>query len=162
MNNVKEIDYLFKNPNGIHGVRHSINVLKLVIKLEIKLQLDNEQSDILEFCALYHDIGRDNDGKDNYHGFKSYSKIQKFGLLPNDININAIKFIIEYHSIDDEIALDELKNDKDDYIKKLYFAFKDADGLDRMRFKSDKFDERYLRFKESADLIQYAKEINRR
>lgn len=103
----------------------------------------------------YHDIGRTNEDVDNSHGIKSYD-IYKKDHKENEV----VKFLIEYHCIDDTKALERLQDfpqDEREAIWNLYQVLKDADALDRVRFKGpDKLDSNYLRLQTSKNLIAVA------
>jgi len=43
-------------------------------------KLDIQSKKILEFCAIFHDIGRTINGIDDYHGIKSIRKLQKMNF----------------------------------------------------------------------------------
>jgi exopolyphosphatase/pppGpp-phosphohydrolase len=143
---------------GIHGIEHAYRVLRLVQELSKLERLDQEQKIILEFCAIFHDIGRINDDVDDFHGKRSISKLNKcqyFGL--NHFNIPIVKYIIENHCISDKVGLKKIHHyncENNSEAKYLLSIFKDADGLDRVRL--DDFDPNFLRIQNSKSLITYA------
>jgi len=79
----------FVRPNGydasrtIHGVGHTSRVLVHALDLSDALDLSTWERDALGFAALWHDIGRTNDGVDYYHGAKSAGKAVALGLHVN-------------------------------------------------------------------------------
>lgn len=135
---IKE-EYFF-DPKSIHGVSHAIRVLILSQELAELYHLDTYYKQILVYCSVFHDIGRDNHGKDNEHGFKSYNKMIELNLIPEFYDSSShqlIRFIVENHQLDHEVAKRNLANypvkDKE-VAYQVYCILKDADTLDRCRF----------------------------
>jgi hypothetical protein len=146
---------------GIHGVEHAQRVLLLVQELASLEHLSPEQVEILEFCALYHDIGRINDSVDDIHGERSVQKLQQhdfFGLAQPHRRL--AEYIIKNHCITDKTAYAHETDygfaDMDTAIYLLQ-CFKDCDNLDRFRIFD--FNESYLRLKNSHQLIALAREL---
>mgnify|MGYP000848134925 CR=1 FL=1 len=149
----------FKSPSHIHGVEHTRRVLYLVFCLIHCLNIEADDAIILIIAALYHDIGRTNDGVDPKHGVKSYTRAEKRALLKSfsDQDKELIRFIIQNHSIDDNEVKDQSDlfhlDDRDRGIR-LLWIFKDADGLDRVRLGDLKVQK--LRHPESRALLLVA------
>lgn len=67
----------FVRPDGrdasrtIHGVGHAARVRVHASEIAAALDLDAWEREVLDYAALWHDIGRTNDGADYYHGAKS-------------------------------------------------------------------------------------------
>lgn len=124
---------LFFKPHGIHGVLHTKRVLMLNLILAYKMKLNREEIMLLATASIYHDIGRKTDGVCAIHGFYSFKKATKLGLI-NDFSENdlkTLKYIMVNHCIDDQSALQTItKEDKAIFLLKV---FKDADNLDRVR-----------------------------
>ena len=146
---------------GIHGIEHTYRVLLLVQELSELENLSQDQKSILEFCAIFHDIGRINDDIDDFHGIRSIKKLISLDYLGlNYFDNSIVKYIIENHCISDKIAFDKIinydvRNDKEAiYLLKL---FKDADNLDRFRIND--FNPKYIRLKSSLQLIEYSKQL---
>ncbi len=147
---------LFINPSGIHGIQHAeeVRVLTRLI-IEDEETINEEEAKILEDAALYHDIGRIDDSKDNEHGKRSYQKIKDLNLVDylNTEKGEILKYLIENHCIEDEIAFQKVRGydikDSDKAIL-LLKALKDADALDRVRIGD--LDINYLRLKKSKYL----------
>lgn len=147
----------FKNADGIHGVLHTKRVLFLSLFIGNLEGVSNLDFDVLIFSSLYHDIGRTNDDKDDYHGSKSLKKLAKekdSALYLSDEDFNIAKFIIKNHSLDDNVGEQNLEKEENITDKKralkLYRIFKDADNLDRVRFKG--LDTNYLRTESAKKL----------
>jgi hypothetical protein len=152
----------FIEPWGIHGVRHAKRVLMLSLILSYLNKLNFSDTDILVQASLYHDIGRTHNGVCYEHGYKSYKKMLKIGLVKNDgsESTSILKFIVENHCVQDA---DALKNAKDYHFTDegraigLLKIFKDSDGLDRVRLGD--LNVRYLRNEFSAKLVGVAEQL---
>lgn len=152
----------FFSPNGIHGLEHIKRVLIYVLLLSKDLDLNNEDTDLLCLCAIYHDIGRSNDLIDDCHGYESYKKLIELNLfLPdNDEDKKIIKFIITNHSIDDKTAIENISSyniSDTSRAVELFKIFKDCDALDRVRVNH--LDDNYLRYELSKKYIPFAWDI---
>lgn len=146
---------------GIHGIEHAFRVLKLVQRLSELEKISLEHKHILEFCAIFHDIGRVNDDIDDYHGVRSIKKLQDhdyFGLKSYDNSL--VKYITENHCISDDLAFNNVFNYRvSNYANALYLIklFKDADNLDRVRLGD--LDVNYIRIASSKTLVDIAYEL---
>lgn len=140
-------------PEGIHGIKHVERVLFHCVNLANLNKLSDEQKNVLYIAAVYHDIGRESDGPDATHGYKSYAKLEELGLLKLMAvdEQRTIKFIIENHCIEDSDKLNIPTNSNCKYLLDL---FKDADALDRVRISD--LDRGYLRNKHSKKMIHIA------
>jgi hypothetical protein len=153
---------LFFDLEGGHGKGHTARVLKLLSLISYLEKLDENERTILAYAGLYHDIGRIDDSYNLTHGRMSYDMLLSSGLISNiklgEEDIKILKFVIENHCIPDKggkanIINYHIKNI--DKALKLYYIFKDADGLDRVRFGD--LDERFLRLESSKKLVSAAK-----
>ena len=139
-----------------HGIKHILRVLVLtLIFIEHSgMSLTEEDKQILIYFALLHDIGRDNEEKDDNHGDKSVDLIRKNNIRLKGIQLSKkgyriAKLIIRHHCRDDEISMERIAKMPNFTAKdlgravKLYNIAKDMDGLDRVRFNG--LDYRYLR-----------------
>jgi len=128
---------LYHKPEGIHGVNHVRRTLLLALLMAYLDKLSDQQTRMLAYASVYHDIGREHDGKDDYHGYGSYQKATEQGLLSRlpDKEVRIVKELIERHAIDDTLAfsLDTVTEGICDEIRFLLRYFKDADNLDRVR-----------------------------
>ncbi len=146
---------------GCHGIEHAYRVYSIVKEICLLENISESNRDILEFCAIFHDIGRINDGMDDYHGLRSLKVLNDhnyFGL--NKFNDPLAHFIIENHCLDDNIAIDNVHDyyliNKEESIF-LFNIFKDSDSLDRVRLFD--FDRSYLRISNSHKLIHFSQEL---
>ena len=158
----------FFHPEGIHAVSHTKRVLFFNLMLcDLEQVLENEY-DLLAKAALYHDIGRTNDGYDPNHGYYSYKKAitENFLIESNGANqaetdeVKIIRFILEMHPLPDRSAYKALKkykiNNQESAIRCLHI-FKDGDALDRVRINDLNPD--YLRTKSAYKLLMFAYQL---
>lgn len=150
---------------NVHNSNHSKRVLFLVLVASNLSHLTEKEKLILAYAAVYHDIGRRNDLKDDRHGYYSFKRLcemKEFEVLVKhqltDEEIRILEFIIKNHCIKDTIAYENLEhypiNNKALAIK-LFKYLKDADNLDRVRIGD--LDEKYLRLDTSKKLVEFAK-----
>lgn len=168
-----EKDKLYKSP--IHGIYHSEKVLFFSYMLAKLENLDDVDKQIIIDAAIYHDMGRQNDNEEVFHGYASAIRVEKVAKHPiykDKNNLRMLKAIIEGHSMPEDRKYsscfyyeleDEITPDIKDRYDKLYDILKDADALDRLRFHSRSsatLDERFLRLEASKKMINCSKEIN--
>jgi hypothetical protein len=152
----------FHNPEGIHAVSHTKRVLMLSLIISYLERYSEQDRTILALASIYHDIGRTNDGYDPDHGVASYDKLVQEGLIPRAEggDEEILKFIIQNHAIPDQSAYKKLNrynlSDVNRNIR-LYHAFKDADGLDRVRIKD--LNPEYLRTGSAPRLLLAAHQL---
>jgi HD superfamily phosphodiesterase len=152
----------FHRPLGLHGINHTKRVLFFVELLTALGNLAESERDILSLAAVYHDIGRTNDGVDPGHGYASFMKSNEMDLIKTDIpeDYNTVKYLIETHCINDREAFGLVKNyalQEPDRAERLLKFFKDADGLDRVRIND--LNPGMLRLPISKELVQMAWEL---
>ena len=158
----QSIDFETLYLKGIHGIAHSYRVLLIARKLANLEHLPSFQKELLEFCAIFHDIGREGDGVDYIHGQESIYILKKnhfFGA--NRFDLQLTRYIIENHCINDKTAFQIAdKYNLPDEAEGIYMLklFKDSDNLDRFRLGD--FNPDYLRIENSHQLIQFAKDLN--
>lgn len=144
-----------------HGRTHCLRVLLYSLILMDLLEIDNNSAYLMGFASIFHDYGRKNDEIDEKHGENSVKFIKN-----NYINDEIVNFLVKYHCIDEKIALNELKNNKNigeinkNRIKQLYFVLKDSDTLDRVRFGLN-VDISYLHYEQSIKMLLFANIANK-
>lgn len=152
----------FHNPQGIHALGHTKRVLLLSLIICFLENFSEKDQAILGFASIYHDIGRKNDGYDPDHGLASYSKLINEQLLKlDDFHENEIlRFLVQNHAIPDQSAYKKINRYALINVERtlrLYDAFKDADGLDRVRLKD--LNPEYLRTDSAQRLILAAHQL---
>ena len=157
----ERLETLFERPWGIHGVHHAWRVLFHTLVLCRLCRIDEADRNLLVSASLFHDIGRENDGRCYRHGKLSVEKMKLLNLFPADPeSAERLNFIISYHCIEDDecrSALQRLDCVDPDKTWRLFGIFKDADGLDRVRIGD--LDARYLRNMESLRMERLASEL---
>lgn len=182
LNNI-DVDELIDILNGInqsklynsyfHGLHHSQKVCFFAYLIGKQQGLNEVDMQILMDAAIYHDIGRLNDNEERYHGYNSARQIDTVvtdAIYQNEDNLSYLKAICEAHSFEDEKAKNvfgnyEYENPHIEYSRfiKLCNILKDADSLDRARFKKTckaALKEKYLRLEYSKSLVELATLIN--
>ncbi len=144
--------------SDIHGAEHTKRVLLHMLILCHLMNIPEEEIDMLCTAVTYHDVGRHCDGIDDDHGRASKKIYEEDVKNPSPI----ISFLIEYHSLPDEMGYKEIDNnpilrDNKEMITRLYKIFKDADGLDRVRLGLKDLDITYLRTEYSKHLTKIAR-----
>ena len=159
-----EVDHFesyFDRPSSIHGVRHARRVLLHTLLLCQLCRLPEPDRQLLVGAALFHDIGRENDGLCFRHGRRSAAKMAALQLAPTEPAAFAIQqFIVTYHCIDDRQAAADLPGlpaVPPERAWRLFCVLKDADGLDRVRIGD--LDASYLRNPEAGSLTELAWEL---
>jgi len=155
----------------IHGLFHSEKVTLFAYLISKHLNLNSVDFQIIMDAAMYHDIKRQNDLEDKFHGYVSAQNIHT--VIDNEIykdskNLEMLKAIIDIHSQNDKYAENNFYNyelDESEYERYnlLYSILKDADALDRSRFvetSKASLNPDFLRIDFSKSLIPLAKGIN--
>ncbi len=153
---------LFIEAKGIHGISHAERVMYLALSIAKLENYSESDRNILIEASKFHDIGRINNGVCLVHGMLSNRKIDQYKLLDgySKEDIAIIKYIIHNHCIHD---MDTQKNIDEFAIKdkeravRLLMAFKDSDGLDRVRIRD--LDSNYLRIASSKKLVDLAESL---
>ena len=170
---------LYSENSRAHNIGHIERVVlfsELIGKEELKNEegiVDEHAIDLLRKSALYHDCGRRNDYSDEDHGLRSAliagELLKNEGYSEEDISI--IEIAIEYHEVvDDYLRFESLCNkhgiseDKFEYVKKIANCLKDADALDRTRFRNSAatLNPNMLRTETSKGLVDTATKLNAR
>ncbi|MGI6469425.1 MAG: HD domain-containing protein [Syntrophomonadaceae bacterium] len=153
----------FHNPQGVHGIRHTERVLLLSLIIAYLERYSEADRELLGLAAIYHDIGRVDDGYDPDHGLSSYAKFVQAELAgSDDEERETLRFIIENHAIPDHRAYNKIGQYQladQGRAWRLFMAFKDADGLDRVRLNNLK--PQYLRTASAHRLLLAAHQLYR-
>lgn len=149
-------DVLFRNmTSAIHGVAHAERVW-LLANLLANFYADSKPDlTIVTLCALLHDCGRREDGRDELHGARSAELAMRF-IERHQLNMNAklVETIILHHCPPpdyEETGVIPLETK----------IVGDADKLDRFRlFGDNPCDPAYLELPESQSLMGLAARLN--
>lgn len=161
-------DVLYRS--HIHGQGHIERVMLLGAMIAMNEKLNIKDTRLLLFACSYHDIGRRDDTKDDYHGLRSAELITKYNLtdIPGDLGRDEtamLKAAIATHSMHDD-TLDRnaerfrVPPCELEHCRQLCFCLKDADNLDRVRLHD--LDTKHLRHTESIKMADTAEYIFRR
>jgi hypothetical protein len=149
---------------GVHGIAHAWRVGVHASELAEALSLPPWEREALRLAALWHDIGRDSDGGDYFHGGKSAGKVVGLGLHRGvePVTLEVALLAVTFHSATDRWGEEAAAKSSDpDAALRVYRLLKDADGLDRIRLGARRLDVAMLRFPESRARIERARELLR-
>ncbi len=153
--NLKEKD--FDNHSSVHGINHTYRVMSHVLRIGYAAKLNREVK--LTFCAAYiHDLARKHDSYCDQHGaWAEETKLPLFRSFFEENGISGPEIEIIGTAVRNHSERYEL--DLDDKAYKVTALLKDADALDRIRIGENNLNPDYLRFRESHDLIEFAKKL---
>ena len=125
-----------------HGIAHTSRVLFMSYLLVNALP--DIPTDIKEGCyfaAIIHDLGKKSDREGSEHGNSSALLYEEKlrNLIPNTRIRNYVLEAVKYHSIEDSLCPQSCKDNL------IWKVLKDADALDRSRFRGKGCDKSYLR-----------------
>ena len=150
-------DHYFDHPSTVHGINHTYRVMYHVLNIGRNAGLNHEIQ--LAFCAAFiHDMSRLHDGYCTEHGdWAAKKKLPEFKnlFIKSGIDtegISAIELAVANHSIRLEIA-------KTNPYYKTVALLKDADALDRIRIGENNLKTKYLRYPETIEMVNFAKEL---
>ena len=145
--------------SDIHGINHNLRVSLFAFYLANKLQLSQQDVQLIIYASFYHDVGRRNDCEDNLHGELSAKKIDSLNLHLTDKDTKILKAIITGHSLPDQNfneVMNEYHIQDKQRCEKLFSILKDADALDRVRLEYPYIKIDLIRNYESKQLIPLA------
>jgi hypothetical protein len=151
-------------PTGQYGIEHAYRVFKLIDKICDFEKISDDSRQSLKLCALFLDIGREEDQLVSNYAFKSYEKLidQKF-LSKACFNNELCRFLIQCQSLN----IEEIQNKIDKYQIKnrdealfLFKILKDALALDAFRFGN--FCANDLELSNSKKLVLFASQFHRK
>ena len=168
----------FARPSSLHGASHTQRVHIHAQRLIRELGWAEPDAALVLTAALWHDIGRTNDGVDPSHGAASAARALDLGL-PGELSqdgADVVLFAIACHSLPDDFADREVRrwheaggraspSNGDDgpglaepeRALRVLWLLKDADALDRVRLAPwESADPEQLRHAEAIALIPFA------
>ena len=167
-------DGLYKQEDKNHNIGHIERVVvlsKIIGNFELCTIGGKKYEHLIELLiesAKYHDCGRVNDKVDKNHGKKSAELAKEYLKEKySDEDISIIQVAIEFHEMEDNDFYFNKLCEKYNVIgssknqaRKIADCLKDADALDRVRFKNNaKLDTKKLRKDTSMEYISFAKQL---
>lgn len=127
--------------NSYHGIAHTARVLFATHLLVNAIDLDQDERKACYIAAIIHDLGKRSDIEGKEHGYNSMTlyKNRIANLIEDSSLADRVLKAVEYHSVEDEDCPSEVKSDI------IWKILKDADALDRSRFRGKGCDKSYLR-----------------
>ncbi len=160
----------FVRPSGedasrtIHGVSHTLRVMVHVSEIAAALRIVDWERETAVLAALWHDIGRTQDGGDRYHGAKSAGTVVGLGLhagLPKDQVAVALHAVTHHPGDEGEAERAASWLADPEAARRVFLLLKDADGLDRVRLRDGDLDVSYLRLPGSRSRVERAWDLLR-
>lgn len=148
----------------IHGVAHAWRVGVHARELAAALRLPPWEREALRLAALWHDIGRDSDGRDYFHGGKSAGKVVGLGLHlgVEPVTLEVALLAVTFHSADDRWGEEAAEGASEpESALRVFRVLKDADALDRVRLGAKSLNTEMLRFAQSKRRVERAWELLR-
>ena len=157
----------FARESWLHGVRHTQRVHIHAQRLVSELNWPEHDARVALRAALWHDIGRVNDGWDPRHGALSAKRVADRGLDAafSKADSRIARFAIRDHSRSDRHgelrATDEADHER---ALRVLWLLKDADALDRVRLAPPgqgayEIDSTTLRLTCTIEMIEFAEEL---
>ncbi len=154
---------LYQSP--VHGHSHVERVAVHTAFLAKLLGVGEAERPALYAMAMYHDVGRENDGEEPGHGMRSAMQVDSLCPEFSPEERRLIKAAAEAHSLPDrqERAVYEKYFGTDESLYGRYrrglWILKDADALDRFRLSGRSLKVSLLRLPESPQLVTAACEM---
>jgi HD superfamily phosphodiesterase len=148
----------FCRHSWVHGVSHTQRVHIHAQRLADALGWNAGDTDLALFAALWHDIGRTDDGIDDAHGARSAARSGRLGLTRGlaPADAEAVLFAVRFHCLPDHVgraSSAELTLPGDARALRLLWLLKDADALDRVRL-GEQADPHVLRHDAARHLLK--------
>lgn len=141
----------------LHTKYHCARVLLFTLKIAAEYGLDNEDTDVLAWAAVFHDSRRQDDWLDVGHGQRAAEHYRDFcgknGIMADE----RVYRIMAYHDRDDTLGISQMEESSLKNAVLLYRIFKDADALDRFRIAPDALDIKFLRTEAAKNMVMFAK-----
>ncbi len=157
----------FARESWLHGVRHTQRVHIHAQRLVRELDWQDDDAQVVLQAALWHDIGRVNDGWDPRHGALSAERVadRRLDAALSAADSRIARFAIRYHCRSDgrgeRRAIDEADPER---ALRVLWLLKDADALDRVRLGPPgqgayEIDSTTLRHTCTIEMIEFAEEL---
>ncbi len=149
-------------PTGHYGIEHAYRVFKLVERMSEFEKLERDQVQIIKFCALFVDIGREENQMNLNYGLKSYERISEQNFLGKAIfNSELINFLFQSVNMDEVLEnLNQFTIEDREEAVFLSKFLKDALALDAFRLGN--FCAADLELSKSKKLVLFASQFHRK
>jgi len=151
-------------PSGQYGIEHAYRVFTLAQKIADFENLNEGSCQSLKFCALFLNIGRDQNRMDLNYGTRSYEMLIQNNFWGKSVFHNDLcRFLIECHPFniaEAEKKLDRYMIENPSEAIFLFKILKDASALDAFRFGN--FCAADLQFSNSRKLVLFASQLYRK
>lgn len=148
---------------GMYCIEHAYRVFKLVDRICEFEKQEGDRVQILKFCVLFIDIGRQENQMNLNFGLKSYEKIEEENFLGKALFKNELtRFLFHSATINMESVhekLDQFKIKDHENAILLFKIMKDALDLDAFRFGN--FCAADLELSNSRKLVLFASQFHR-
>lgn len=129
--------------NSYHGIGHTTRVVfaTFLIDNALRNELTQEEKKATLYAAIIHDLGKHDDREGAIHGYNSMKLYEnKLDNIITDKSLrDRVLNAVRCHSVDDSKCPSNVQNDI------IWKILKDADALDRSRFRGKGCDKSYLR-----------------
>ncbi|HAN10635.1 MAG TPA: hypothetical protein DCP90_08510 [Clostridiales bacterium] len=162
--NVKSENYDIKILNSKHGPAHAKRVLLLSLIIGTREGLDERSIELLADAAIHHDIGREDETNNDYHGRKSVEKMikNKLDCKYGDEDKRILHMVMDGHAVGPD-RLNELIVRYDiwdiDTANPILAVLMDADALDRVRI--NRLDPNCLQTDNAVQMVDFAQGLYR-
>jgi HD superfamily phosphodiesterase len=148
----------------LHGVRHTQRVHIHARRLVRQLRWPEADANVVLTAALWHDIGRVNEGWDPGHGRLSAERVVRCRLHTSlsEADARLALFAIRYHCLSDgHGSLRAADQDDPERALRILRLLKDADALDRVRLGDGVYeiDSSTLRHDCTPAMIDFAEQL---
>ena len=159
----------FARSSWLHGVHHTQRVHIHAQRLARELRWPPADTRVVLSAALWHDIGRVNDGWDPRHGALSVARVAELSLHESlsEADAQIALFAIRHHCRSDGRGeLRAAAEDDPKRARRILWLLKDADALDRVRLAragdgAFEVDSTALRHRCTIDMVGFAEELLR-
>ena len=153
---------MFSRPkhSPMHGIGHIYRTMIGCALLGELLQKQREG--LLAFCGAYiHDLARVHDGRDPRHGINAANRhFAKFNHIWDKYQLTEKERIFVRWAVEQHCCHQWIQRGEEGY--DVMAILKDADALDRCRFRTNNLRPEWLLYKESKHLIPILESICRR
>ena len=151
-------------PTGHYGIEHAYRVFKLVERLSEFEKLEGDQVQIVKFCALFIDIGQEENQMNLNYDLKSYEKMSGENFLGKVLFKNELTHFLfqsqaaSLKNINENLDRFKIENREEAIL--LLKIMKDALDLDAFRFGN--FCAADLHLSNSKKLVLFASQFHRK